>query len=498
MTFLYKPPERDRKIRSVQRPIPNPKKSNALEHLTNGWMPFNPELLKTILEKYDDDAYGDDPKLVLNDIKSDPALTLHCVKHASALLNNRQARENPWKTLQSAEVKDLYHILTFPPEQFSIHQFKQTSTLQARRLQMTLLSSNAAQKIAGKFKIDPDVAFTSALFRQLGLQLIAWNYPSIYGRILSNQKRQQLNVDFELKKILGISPSQLGQKFAADWGLCPDFVRALYEDVDSNSLDDDAGNQSIPGQGMTVAKLCEMTELFARSRDPESYPSAEALWRTREAGIKQIIGVETLETVEQSVRDTLMIVSHAADSMRTLPIVDLQSKYYLKKHHGPSLMKKNSYLEDCPEHVVKLFREFYEQLEDTRVSLNALRLLAEEIVPLSGFVRGCVFLQDEEKYILKPSIRFGDVRLEEYFAILHDAQIGVDEALLSTAPIKQTWRGVTGATVVQLCGSLRNYAHPGVLYLEILTQALDDESFDPLISFHTIRQAINHCFGSDR
>jgi hypothetical protein len=78
---------------------------------------------------------------------------------------------------------------------------------------------------------------------------------------------------------------------------------------------------------------------------------------------------------------------------------------------------------------------------------------------------------------------------------MNDPEVGVGTALYSNAPIKQIWRGVAGNRTPQICGSLRNFDHPGVLYFEILPAAYDDPEYDALLHFHAIRQAINHCFG---
>lgn len=52
------------------------------------------------------------------------------------------------------------------------------------------------------------------MFRQLGLDLISWNYPSIYSRAITAHRVRGTELDLELDKLLGISPLQIGRLFA--------------------------------------------------------------------------------------------------------------------------------------------------------------------------------------------------------------------------------------------------------------------------------------------
>src|SRR5262249_37415849 len=150
--------------------------------------------------------------------------------------------------------------------------------LQALRFRESLLSASAAEILASKNAIDPEDGFSCGLLRQLGLTLIAWNYPRVYNRAMECITPNE-GLDFQLQKVLGFSPSLLGLTFAQRWNLSDEILVALGDRKKRFSVSaserSDSGAQHV---GEMLSKICEVSEALARANDPEHYPTALRDW----------------------------------------------------------------------------------------------------------------------------------------------------------------------------------------------------------------------------
>lgn len=229
----------------------------------------------------------------------------------------RLCRNESLEALSQLEEEKLSHILGTPPSQISQHSFRHANKPQAKQLQFSIVSTQAAEEIAKRVELPADMAFSSANLRQLGLYLISWNYPRIYSRVLTNHRKEGADIDFELQRLLGLTPKQVGARLAQKWRLHPSIIKPLGSAADDVTLRTREKNES----EFTMTDVCEVSELYAKTKDPETYPEAEEVWSSNEDSIIQVIGEETFERIEQKVEESVELYVDVSDVIKKLPIL---------------------------------------------------------------------------------------------------------------------------------------------------------------------------------
>ena len=144
--------------------------------------------------------------------------------------------------------------------------------------------------------------FSCAFARQLGYALIAYNYPRIYTQALSALKKDGDQFDQALRKVLGISPLQLGVACSVPWteNLA---LQIGMNAVEIDALEDkNASNQPAILEGSNMKRLCEVGESLARLNDPEHFPSSAKRWHEMSAEIDSLIGPDGLALINARVR----------------------------------------------------------------------------------------------------------------------------------------------------------------------------------------------------
>jgi len=466
----------------------------TMEHISKGGLPVNPQLLKEVHEKLKGGAYKNNCEHLIADLKSDPGLFVHCAKNLKSLVDDLQVGLNPIDELRKLEQEKLESLLDISAKDISIHNFSSANDMQILRLQHSLLSSHTAETIAEKAHIPSDLAFSSSVFRQLGLNLIAWNYPRIYSKVLATHRSRGVNVEEEFDKRLKITPVQIGARFAAEWGMCPDLRRTLTSNpgiIDRKSSDSEDEKQ------VGLHEICELADLYARSRDPEHFPEDQSRWEEKQEEVKLIVDQNDLLRVETSVKSSILRHEELIPTITEVPLLEKEHKQRMLVENKHELLRANHHLQKCPDTLLVEFERVYNRIEEANISLQAIKQLVNQAVPAAGFVRGCLFLLNKESLELEPALRIGDIPLKEYRAVINDSRSGIASAIHCHAPVKKTSLGVEGTSIIQLTGSLANPEIPGVLYLELSDEDSGDPSHNTINYFHAIRQALNDCLESN-
>ncbi|MDC0357549.1 hypothetical protein OAO01_01940 [Oligoflexia bacterium] len=494
--FLYQPKRSDRKVRVVRATDPAKEAKGAVDHMSEGWLPANPKLLKQIQENIQNGNYTNNPDKLIHDLKKDPALFFHGVRNLRGVVENLEIDMEPIEELRKLEDEKLEKIFSISAKDLSTHQFHRATKIQAKQLQFSLFSSNAAEKIAPKVSRDPELAFSSASFRQLGIHLIAWNYPTIYARVLSAHRVKGANIDFELQKMLGVSPLQVGMRFASKWGMGSAIKRALSPVSVREKQKDASDNSIVDVANMSLQDICEVSELYAQMQDPETFPHAEEIWVNNEAIMTQLLDEQAMHDIEAQVRESCLTHQDTTLIMASVPVLEKAVQVDEAAHHKDDLLRRNTYLQRCPDFLIDKFNAVYQQLEESRMSVDAIRTLVDAVIPAAGFVRGCLFLLDADTLELRPALRIGDRPLSNYRSFMYDSRNGIMASLHSSFPLKREAVGITGRSTSQICGPLQNTNYPGVLYLEVDENSDEDPTHNANNYFHAICQAINDCFGA--
>jgi hypothetical protein len=495
--FGYYSIETERRIKTIQPASQRRRVDDTISHLSSNWFPVNPDLLKLVKEKTKGGIYSRDRDELVNDVKQDPALFVYCARNLKNLSKDSTKGLDPLNELRKLEDEKLETLFNVTPSKVSTHHLTNISKHQARRLQFSLVSTHTAEALASEMDLSTEQAFSSIAFRQLGLNLIAWNYPRIYDQAVKKQRQKDYSLDLELQKFLKVTPARIGLHFATSWGMNPEIKHALSPRMTSSPAEEQQEQTSYSAPPLNMQALCELSELYAQLKDPFTYPQAEDKWESMEPFINKVVDPHVFEKADEKVHDIISTYDDNSTSISSLPLIEefqFTEGYYSTR--GKELFQKNSYVKRCPEHIQKMFFEVYQKFGQSEVAVEAIKQLVDSLIPAVGFKRGCLFLRNKEDLSLKPALRIGDYLLSEYEKLLKDKESDIASALTSLVPTRKDGTGITGKTVTQISCSLNNPEHPGILYMELSEESSQATDHDTLRLFKAIKQTFNDCIGS--
>lgn len=488
--FRYEPPEPDRKIKTIQPTYPSKKETEVLTHLQKGWLPINPSILSTIQKDILSNK-GEVPReTLLGEVKKDPGLYMHCAKNVRLHLEDTRNGVDPIAALKTLEDEKLRALFRLSEKDLSAHKIRSANKSQALRIQHSLLSAHTAEAIAATANIPSDVAFNGAMFRELGLNLIAWNYPQLYTQVFSLHRRTGVEIDAKFKEFLGLSPFEIGARLATDWDISP----KIRSSVPSAAQKKGESSIEIPADTLSVQELFEISELFAEVQDPQNFPNATERWKAKESRITKFLEPKILETVKEKVQDILTLYVESP-TVASLPLVEERRDSTAPPSRETALFLSNPFVQRCPKTVRDEFQNVYSYVQPGELSVDALRLLADRVVSALGFARGCLFLMAQDGRTLKPALRFGDALLDEYQAFIARAKSSLQGNPYGSAPLKTRGVGIQGKELTYISGALESSKHVGLLYLELSRNSEQDETHQTFLLFHAVRQTLRDCLG---
>lgn len=454
---------------------------SVTEHVLKGGLPVEPQFLSSVRSRVLAGEFNQDRTTLVREVKSDPGLYAHTARSLHSLIETSDGIL-PERELLRVPADTLRRVYDVSEAEVSTHKTREMSRAQALRLQSSIIASRTAEVLAPRAGLDADLGYSASFIRQLGLNYMAWNYPVQYARALEAQKHGRAQLDGELTRLIGISPLDLARRIAAEWHL-HESVRAEL----STSASSDSSNASTTA--LSLHEVCELADLFARANDSEHFPEAKRAWAAQEPKITARFG-DVRQAVAEKVSTTVARYHHPKVVAPTLLSQQTSSSYDASDFAS----QHNAYLRRCPPEIRQNFTRVYESIEESEgVSVEALRILVDEVIPAIGFLRGCVYLLDEIKRAINPALRIGDLPKSEYQSFKTHQNNLVTTSLDSTVPILQ--RGLTagGKDALRVCGSLGSEKRPGVLYLELNERFFESTSHDPLLYFHAVRKALRDC-----
>lgn len=470
----------------------------ACNHVLERWFPVNQTVLDKIRTDLSKDIYGTDVDALIAELRGDFALLFYCVKELSGSETSKEHQpvSNPIQLLRQAGVTGLKKILE-KNSSFSTHSFKNITQTQAKRIQEAMLSATVAESVCGKADVNPELGFSCALLRQLGLTLIAWNYPHVFIRGLTSlQNSKQHSLDVALHKVLGFSPTMLGAAIAQRWNLGSEIRLAAGDPTIAANANISAVER---GSAETLAKICKVGEALARAGDPERYPSALSDWKEAEVGIQRYLGPSGLKQIEDRLKDNLKNYVELNPNLFNLSITPENETKIKSSAFSRDLIRANHYVQKCPPLLQAQLTELYQSLVPGQISREHLDRLVHEVFPCAGFDTGCVFMLDPYSMILTPMLKIKDPLLPH----LHSVKVTGNDpstnpivtAFNCGTPIKGEDVSERGAMVPFIAGTIGVKQKSGVLYVEITDRLRAKAQADPLLHFKAIRQCLNDCLG---
>jgi len=463
------------------------KSTDPAEHIKAGWVPINAIFLRSLLQRLAAGEFEDKVPQLVEELRSDFGLFTYCL---------REAYEKSWFTAEARDPIQLLKSLTLPQfkdmlsrseTDISVHSLGDATKHQSLRLKHLLVSSTTAEALGVRLGLSQDLLFSSALIRQAGLNFVAWNYPRVYAKALDQVALGEKDLERVLLTQLGFSPRALGVKLlVSPEHLSPSFMVAVGE-VNGT------GNQ----EGLLALKLCEIGEKFARSSDPEHFPHEARRNDEVVREIEHFLGPQGLSLIREQIELRGLNYSSSSSKPLDLNIDPDENRQSADLFVASRLIAGNSFVSKCPDWLKDKFRKVYANLTPGKTSPEALQILVSELIPLSGFLRGCVYLMDGSGKFLVPRLRIGDAPISRYRSIslreTTHAELAIVEALSANLPVKQEAVYLNGELISHVSGAFGTEDKQGVLYLEIseaLLQGLENES---IVYFRAIRQCLNDC-----
>jgi hypothetical protein len=404
---------------------------------------------------------------------------------------------DPSRLLKEADIEQLKKIFRQSEGAVSSHSFAGMMQSQSLRLKHSLISCSTAQTLAENSDIDPVVTYACALMRQLGHNLIAWNYPRIYSRVIGQVSDCDEELEKALLKVLGFSPANLVQAIAEKWQLAPEMKLLCGMSVANHELDT---TPIMPrGQLETVLRFCKVGETMAKVNDPEHYPSAAFEWNDVVREVTNVLGPQGLQQLNNRYEDAGLIFKTVAPALIDTSVPIEEKLEVANSTHADIQLASNSYALRCPPELQEKFRRVYRRVLRNELSTDALELLLSEVIPAAGFTVGCIYIVDTRHSLMVPTIKIGDTGLGRYKPLncsySYETGNSIVEALLSQIPIRQEGALLHGERVSHISGMIGTNDKPGVLYLEMSKALIDGDSFEAMVRFRAIARCVSECLG---
>ena len=468
----------------------------AINHVNDYWIPVNQKLLTKIQSDLERGTYDYHFDSLIKEIRGDISLFTYCLRELLTLLRSEgvplPASKNPIHLMEHAGLARLRKVLDVEPEKISRHTLDEAQTPQIERFKETLVSASTAEVLSEKYDLDPSTAFSSAVLRQLGLTLIAWNYPTIYQETITSLKPGDL-LDARLAKSLGFSPSLLAMKLFNQWGVSTRSCRALGL-LDEDEIDEE--EMILNATGQTIAKLCRIGEALARAHAPDYYPDAQSDWENARAEIEVALGERGMELVQEKFRgNSEMYISHLPHMFKPALVLDTPRELLGIDHNKKG--SHNPFLQVCSRAVRESLKALYPRLDPDGVSKDALRLLVRDIIPNAAFTGGAVYTIDPGIMMLVPQIEIGSVELRrldpvDYSVVMSNGDF-VSVAYQTKDPLIAHKSAVDGTIFTGIATVFGYSQRVGVLYLEIPYDKFTKDEEQHVVHLRAFAQTLNDC-----
>lgn len=469
---------------------------SAVTNVTEGWFPINTDLLATIQSGIESGKYDQNFDALIRDLKSDASLYLLCLRKLIELVEEKHVGKDntftPPEVFRNAGLDELKAILSSDLKSEVRHKFENASEIQNSRVKETIIAASTTEALAKDSQIDPELGFSCAMLRQLGLTLIAWNYPHVYAKALEALTSTKINLDHEIQKIIGFTPTMLAVRISRRWKLNPT-VRAAVGDKDAR-IQAKANEEDT--LAATLEKLCQVGEALARASSPEIFPTAIDDWSFAETTIQSVLGSKGVEMIQRKVKEQLQHYAKKAPEAFSFKINDDQKDKIENSRFVKHLLDQNTYIKECPPLVKLQIKELYSTFSQTEISRESIQKLISDVIPSAGFDMGCIYMLDPNSMSLVPLLKIGEIP-EDRTKSVRVSSINLDSNPVSTAfrcttPIKQTEQFPTGQ-LDTISGALGSLQKAGVLYLEVSERLRNNHKIDATMVFKALRQCLNHC-----
>lgn len=456
-------------------------------------MPVSAESLSRVRAELRPSNTAGSRQKVITEIKKDFALFAYCVRELArkTLKNKKQSAPDPKTLLENASDDDLRTILLKEPGSFSSHRLEEISEPQANQFKQAMISATVAETLSEITNVEPINAYATAILRQLGLTLIAWNYPHVFKRVLAATE-PGMNLDEGLSRFLGFSPTMLGVRIAREWGISPLIRAGMGDSKAKEEILADGGEDAQKLAG--IERVCRIGETLAKVSDP-SLADHTTDFTSAKGEIEQMLGRDAFRILREKISQSCSAyASYAPQTFKSAsPVASTAIK--LTKA-SEALFRNNIYIKHCEPEIREELKELYLRMDGRSIIKDNVDFLVKHIIPVSGFARGAIFLVEPESSKLVPRLAIGSASINEFRSVNYASTGSTYEPVASafrcSTPIMEENVNLGSGNVSYIVGAMGDIQKSGVLYLEF---DANNPTKNPLLVFKALRTALSDCLG---
>jgi hypothetical protein len=456
--------ETNQNKREIKRGPPNTRHLEILRHVSKGWLPS--PLLPKVRTLLKEDSELATPRII-HTIKQDPALTLWCARSMKRV--RPETRISPIENLASLEHPELVELFNAPDSEIAPRSSMRFTKNTVRRLEHAVVTAHAAASFASHTGVSPHEAFSVGSLKELGISLVAVNYPSIYSESVSRSKKEG-DLDQTITKMLGISPQDLIHELSSTWGVAQQIRDTIIE----------TGTLRSP-----LAQIVHDAQRYSQSQDGTTYPQKQSSHERTKLELERTYSASILTSLEQTSND----IHTLYDDLFTQPAQEV-----IRPLESPSLPADlhNVTLKRCTAEEQQLIVEAYASVTPGALSLKALEVLLGKVLPELECHDGCLFIASDTTGKLAPLLRIGPASRAQFGEMLHDMPSMILATPYSWVPLRSDGKGIRGDAVYAYSSGVELGKRAGVFYLESSHTSTHELT---AILFATLREALRHSLG---
>lgn len=353
----------------------------AANRVRDNWIPIDEAALKVFLRKSYESNESLETAALIEFLQSDLSLYLFSVLRLFKVL-----AETDQELPDSLSLSDLIEkvgvdmfldLLNIEAVQCSRFKFEEATQSANDRLQEAALAATISQSCAALHAINSDEAFCVSMVRQLGMLLIAWNYPGLYEEALFHVSND-LSCEDWLTTELGFTPSELALQ------VCISDVSDVHGYFFEQYLDDELFAE----YNEDLFHLCLLGEVLSKARFPEYYTLDRSVLADAYTQLDIFGGEQLVQEIQQVFE--VFISRHSCTA-------SIAQRPGLTEFWRPWSIEKNQvlYHQYVPEALRTGLSEFYALLFYEVEAKRLLHLFMNELVSAASFDAGALFIYDD-------------------------------------------------------------------------------------------------------
>ena len=269
--------------------------AKALEHVRSNWIPFNKSIVTLVRQSLSNNVHFD-PQKTLSILKQDLGLFTFCLKELLLDPKLRSADQTilPIDLLLACPPHELIKIID-KAEREIFHELEpEAGTPQDRILSIPILSAVVSSAIAPKAELDSQTTYLCAVLRQLGIALVAWNYPSFFAKA-TKKVGPNCTIEKALYLQLGFSTLALSISLAKSLELSDSIISGMSE-----------ANKEIRAQ--QLRRICKIGEALSRSQEQWMDPAVETVALQGIRQVEELMGESGITDIEQAIAENCALL----------------------------------------------------------------------------------------------------------------------------------------------------------------------------------------------